>query len=156
MNCTYESTSTFELSPYGLLKKEFIEFARGHKQMDAVTPFAIVLPTDYEDIQLFSFSRAERGEPAPSYLTFPISGERAARVGRIQDLLNFIFRRDLEQEVGNESHTLQNSRFGDLFDIVYVDTPAQALSRYDCLIDADPDGAFVAKWNGTIPVLRRR
>jgi len=153
MNCTYESTSTLELSPYGLLKKEFIEFALGHKQMETKTPFAIVLPTDYEDIQLFSFARTTPGEPAPSYLTFPISGERAVRVGRIQDLLNFIFRRDLEHEVGNESHTLQNSRFGDLFDIVYADVSDEVLARYDRLVDADPDGTFARKMAGKRNVL---
>ena len=36
---------------------------------------------------------------------------------------------------GNEGHCICNSRFGDLFDIVYDDVPASAFDRYDLIVD---------------------
>ena len=148
----YSDFSTFELSEYGRLKKEFLAFARDHKQVNSTNPFAIVLPTDYEDIQLFGFARADMGHK-PTLMTFPLSDEDAARIGHVEDLLNYFYRRELDRDIGNESHTMQNSAFGDLFDIVYADAPEEALARYDRLIDADPTGTFAAAYAGKLPVL---
>ena len=148
----FSDLNTFELSEYGQLKKDFLQFARGHKQMDIHTPLAIVLPCDYEDIQLFGFSRAAVGHK-PTLMTFPVSDADATRFGHLEDLLNYFFRRDLEHEVGNESHTMQNSAFGDLFDIVYADAPEEKLAQYDRLIDADLTGSFAAKYADKLPVL---
>lgn len=148
----YRDLNTFELSEYGRLKKDFLQFARDHKQVKSHNPFAIVLPCDYEDIQLFGFSRAAVGHK-PTLMSFPVSDADAARFGHVEDLLNYFYRRDMEREVGNESHTMQNSAFGDLFDIVYADAPPETLAQYDRLIDADPKGTFAAKYAGRLPVL---
>ncbi|MBR5542505.1 MAG: hypothetical protein IKU65_00200, partial [Oscillospiraceae bacterium] len=40
LNCSYSNMETFELSEYGLAKKEFIEFMRGMKNVKAEVPFA--------------------------------------------------------------------------------------------------------------------
>lgn len=51
-NCSYLNKQTYELSPYGLVKKDFIEFARGYKTVKPHIPFAIVLPLNYKCIQI--------------------------------------------------------------------------------------------------------
>ncbi len=48
-----------------------------------------------------------------------------------------------EEIYGNEGHVLTNSRFGDLFDIIYEDTPIEGLKKYKYLIDATKEGAFI-------------
>lgn len=59
-------------------------------------------------------------------------------------------------EPGNEGHTLTNSRFGDLFDILYEDMPDSVYEKYDCLIDASPEGGFAARMGRRFKVLESR
>lgn len=153
LRTSFSDVHTFELSPYGLLKKEFIDFARSHRQVEAVTPFAIVLPTDYDCVQL-GRTLGELGSGCKSYMRIPTTPGQSDRLGRIQDVLRYIFQRDPADIRGNEGQTMQNSRFGDLFDILYADAPDSAFARYDCLIDADPDGSFAAARGGQMHVLR--
>jgi hypothetical protein len=53
-----------------------------------------------------------------------------------------------------EGHVLTNSRFGDLFDIIYEDAPEAVLKKYDSLIDATPNGRFGAKQGRRYSVLK--
>ena len=153
-NASYTDMSTFELSPYGLLKKEFIEFTREHKQVKAKTPFAIVLPPDYFSVPIGSYNIGALGALHYSYCTINISPAKAERFRRIHDLMKYIYKRLDSDIVGNEGHTLQNSRFGDLFDIIYSDAPEEAFAKYDLLIDADPDGVFALKLSDKYPVIK--
>jgi predicted signal transduction protein with EAL and GGDEF domain len=50
----------------------------------------------------------------------PLDPERIARFGHVEDVLKRIYFRS-GKLYGNEGHTLTNSRFGDLFDILYED-----------------------------------
>jgi len=150
-NASYSNMDTWELSPYGLLKKEFIEFTRKHKKMKARVPFAIVLPTDYFCIPTGSINL---GEGDLYHCNIPTPPEKADRFSKINHLIQYIFERKKEDIRGNEGHTLQNSRFGDLFDIVYADCPEEAFGKYELLIDADPDGTFARKMEGKLPVIR--
>ncbi|MBQ9739732.1 MAG: hypothetical protein IJV91_02220, partial [Kiritimatiellae bacterium] len=61
--------------------------------------------------------------------------------GHIEDVLKLIVGRS-GTEYGNEGHVMTNSRFGDLFDIIYEDAPDEVLGRSEALIDAGPDGTF--------------
>jgi len=145
MHTSYNDMETFELSDYGMVKKEFLEFARQHKNVKAKAPFAIVLPTDYDCVMLGSCNRGKIGDRAGGYMSVIPSPAQSIRFGKINDVLKFIFKRDDEAVRGNEGHTMQNSRFGDLFDIIYADAPEAAFAQYDCLVDADPDGVFALK-----------
>ena len=71
--------------------------------------------------------------------------------GHIEDVLKLAFART--EIIGNEGHTITNSRFGDIFDIVYADTNEEALSKYAYLIDATPEGSFAKKVGNKFKVL---
>lgn len=50
---------------------------------------------------------------------------------------------------GNEGHTITNSRFGDVFDIIYEDASDECLSSYEYLIDATKEGSFAKAKSGS-------
>ena len=151
LNCSYSDMKTFELSPYGLVKKDFIEFARGHKNVQAQIPFAIVLPVEYPSIQLLQDNLGVRRE---KYMTREMTPEQVEYYGKVEDVIRLFLSRNKEKDaIGNEGHVMQNTRFGDLFDIVYEDASAEALSRYAYLIDATA-GRFADENAGQYKILR--
>lgn len=153
-NASYTDMETFELSPYGLLKKEFIDFTLKHKNVKAKAPIAIVLPPDYFSVPIGSYNVGALGALHMAYCTINVTPAKAERFRKIHDLMKYIFKRTDEEIVGNEGHTLQNSRFGDLFDIIYSDCPEEAFKKYDLLIDADPDGVFTLKNGHKFPIIK--
>lgn len=153
-NASYTNMDTFELSPYGLLKKEFIDFTLNHKNVKAKAPIAIVLPPDYFNVPIGSYNIGALGALHMAYCTINVTPAKAERFRKIHDLMKFIFKRVDQDIVGNEGHTLQNSRFGDLFDIIYSDCPEEAFRQYDLLIDADPDGVFTLKNGHKFPIIK--
>ena len=149
LNSSYSNKKTFELSPYGLVKKDFIDFARNHKTIEARIPFAIVLPLNYKCVQLPEFFDPYHiGEHREDYMACDISAERRKYIGHVEDVLKLFYEKT-EEEYGNEGHVMTNSHFGDLFDIIYEDASDEVLGKYKALIDATPDGAFAkAKGDG--------
>lgn len=145
-NCSYASKKTFELSSYGLIKKDFIEFARGYKTVKPVIPFAIVLPLSFKCVQIWNVENPwEFGKRSDMYMGRPFaSKERGEYINHIEDVLKFIYARN-GKIYGNESFVMTNSRFGDLFDIIYEDASDEVLGKYEALIDATPDSTFAAK-----------
>lgn len=149
LNCSYSNMDTFELSEYGEVKKEFIHTAEELGNMNAVTPFAIVLPCAYCVLEIMDRYEDYRiGIHRDTYLASPLNPEEKAYFGHIQDVLRLIYSR-LGDACGNEGHTLTNSRFGDLFDIIYEDAGDEVFRKYDCLIDASPAGDFIKQQAGT-------
>ena len=153
-NCSYVSKKTFELSSYGLIKKNFIEFARGYKTVKPVIPFAIVLPISIKCLQIWNFEHPwEFGKRTETYMGRPFeSKERDEYINHIEDVLKLIFARN-GKTYGNESFIMTNSRFGDMFDIIYEDASDEVLGKYEAFIDASPDGTFAAKRGGDFRVL---
>ena len=140
LNCSYTDMQTFELSEYGLAKKEFIEFMRDYKKVKARVPFAIVLPLEYSCVQVaYPFTPYKMGVHRDTYMQCKLSPERRAFNGHVEDVINLIFEMH-GGPFGNESHILTNSRFGDLFDIIFEDAGEEVFAKYDGLIDASPDG----------------
>ena len=86
------------------------------------------------------------------YMQYALQGDQARRIGHIEDVLKLIFSRP-EKGYGNENHVMTNSRFGDLFDIIYEDAPEHVLKKYDALIDASMDGAFAREKGADFRVL---
>jgi len=148
LNCSYTDMETFELSPYGQVKKDFIKAAENIRDIQAVTPFAIVLPTDYvcveipEPFEVEVFANYKVGHHRDLYMRSPLSESEKEYFGHIEDVLKLIYEPSGES-YGNEGHILTNSRFGDFFDIIYSDVDESALSRYEYLIDATKDGSFL-------------
>ena len=141
LNCSYSDMNTFELSHYGQVKKDFIEFSRSHRQVEAKIPFAIVLPANYPCIRLIK-DWPEIGQWATESLKRTFTDYEYKQNGRIEDVLKLFFRRKDEDIVGNEGHTMQNTRFGDLFDIIYEDCPEEAFAKYEALIDLTDNERF--------------
>ena len=149
LNCSYNDMNTFELSEYGEVKKEFINTAEEFGTLKAVAPFAIVLPNDYAILEIVGkYEDYRLGVHRDAYMKIPLDAERKAYYGHIQDVLRLIYA-TYGESYGNEGHTLTNSRFGDMFDIIYEDAGEETFKKYACLIDATKEGNFAAKQAGT-------
>lgn len=153
LNCSYYDMNTFELSPYGIAKKEFIEQARTLRGIKLFAPFAIVLPTSFACLQIGDFDPI--GVHRKEYMGLSLTPAERAFIGHIEDVLKLIYMRAVPA-YGNESHILTNSRFGDLFDIVYEDAPNEALSKYEYLIDPTEDARIVQALGKEYRVLESR
>ena len=154
LNCSYlEMHGDFPLSPYGEVKKELIQFARAHRNAKARIPFAVVLPKEIPFVQLTD-GYCPNGERRKTLLRRELSPSETEAYGLLEEVLKLLFERAREDIHGNEGHVLQNSRFGDLFDLVYEDAPTEALKQYDLLIDPSRDGHIAAKFGGEIQTVR--
>ena len=142
LNCSYSDMTDFTLSEYGELKKDFIAFARRMKGIKAKIPFAIVLPKEYACIELLeSPIPSAIGNHRGQYMRCVLNDEEKKFYGHVEDVIKLVFNQT--EPIGNEGHVITNSRLPDLFDIVYEDTPASALDKYEYLIDASADGGFI-------------
>ena len=152
LNCSYTDMQTFDLSEYGLLKKDFIDRALDLQNVQPVVPFAIVLPKEYECVFVPNpFEVHEFGVHNDKYMDVALTPEEKDFFGHIEDVLKLFFARN-GKTYGNESHVLTNSRFGDVADIIYEDAAPETFARYKYLIDASPDGRF-AKANPSYKVV---
>lgn len=145
LNFSFAETTDFTLSPYGTIKKEFIDDALKFGKMKTVVPIAVVLPT-WLKILMFPGSTmcSEIGHREKGLLGFPaplFTPEDKERYGRIDDLVRILYK-NRDKVYGNEGHSLTNSRYGDVFDLIYADAPSDVLDSYEYLIDADPASAF--------------
>lgn len=150
LNCSYTDMSTYALSPYGHVKKDFIRVAETLRGMQAITPFAIVLPKDYvcieipEPFETKAYADYKLGNHRDVYMRSPLNASEKTYFGHIEDVLKLIYE-PFGERYGNEGHTLTNSRFGDFFDIIYADADDSVFDHYDYLIDATKDGTFMKK-----------
>ncbi len=149
LNCSYSDMQEFTLSSYGETKKTFINSALDLQGVQAKVPFAIVLPKRYSCIELPDiFTAYEIGNHSKTYLDSPLSDADQKYYGHLEDVLKLFFARSTADIVGNEGHVITNSRFGDLFDIIYEDASDDALKKYDYLIDATAEGTFAKAKSG--------
>ncbi len=155
LNCSYTDMEEFSLSDYGKVKKDFINTAYGLRGIRAVIPFAIVLPQNYSTVDIpDAFNPYTLGVHRATYLDLPLTDAQKDYIGHIEDVIKLFFARS-EPIYGNEGHTLTNSRFGDIVDIIYDDAPDAALRQYEYLIDATPESAFAkAKAGSGLEILK--
>ncbi|MBE6590971.1 MAG: hypothetical protein E7646_02935 [Ruminococcaceae bacterium] len=152
LNCSYSDMNTFELSDYGIIKKDFINNARRFKGIRARVPFALVLPKRYAFCQLNHLLSRSMGEKREKLAGNLLNEGDKECFAHIEDVLMLFFSYAEHPQWDSEDHVLTNSRFGDVVDILYEDAPHEALSRYDYLIDATLNGDF-AKANTAYRVL---
>lgn len=150
LNCSYYDMQEFTLSPYGKTKLDFINEAVKLRGMRAEAPFALVLPKEYSTVEV-------RGAiifpNAPfTYMNYELEGAKKEYIKHVRDVIDLVFEKTGEK-FGNEGHVIKNSRFGDLFDIIFEDTNEDAMKKYACLIDASPDGDFAKKSGDKFRVL---
>lgn len=149
LNCSYADMHTFELSDYGIVKKNFINKALEFRGMKAQIPLAIVLPKRYACVQISrEILNTPIGTHRSVYLESPLNIEEQAYFGHIEDLIKLFFAYNERFGKDNEDHVMTNTRFGDVFDIIYEDAPDEALGQYEYLIDATKDGDFASEKAG--------
>lgn len=153
LNCSYMDMNDFTLSDYGRVKKDFINTALDFRGIRSKSPFAIVLPTDFACFEIFNVEEdCKIGVHRDTYMECKLSDSEKKYYGHIEDVIKLIYNRS--SIIGNEGHTITNSQFGDIFDIVYADTNEEALSKYEYLIDATPTNEFARKTGGKFKVLK--
>ncbi len=143
LNCSYNDMNTFELSEYGIVKKNFINNALNFRGMEAKVPFALVIPNRYACYEINrQILNLPLGEHRGTYVESPLNAEDTEYFGHIEDLTKLFFAYNERVAGDNEDHVMTNTRFGDVVDIIYEDASDEALSRYEYLIDASKDGDF--------------
>lgn len=145
LNCSYTEMDNFTLSEYGIVKKDFINTALTLQGIKAKVPFAIVLPTKYEALEIpdsINYLKEKFNVYRDYYLEYKLTPEEKEYFGHIENLLKYIFDRE-EDRYGNERHVITNSRFGDVFDIIYQDESYETFKNYKYLIDATKDDEFI-------------
>lgn len=153
LNCSYTDMKEFTLSEYGEVKKEFINTAEELGTIKTVTPFAVVLPKDYEILEIVTkYDSYKVGDHREKYMGIPLDDGRKAYYGHVVDVLLSVFG-TYGESYGNESHTLCNSRFGDMFDIIYEDAGEETFKKYAYLIDATKEGSFAKNYAGSNVIL---
>jgi hypothetical protein len=147
--CSYYDTKDYALTPYGEVKKRFIADTQRMGKVRAVTPFALVLPTDCPCIETTDRLLTHRiGDRRGKYMrNIALSPAETEYYGHIDNLYTLLFNRT-EDTYGNESHALTNGLFGDVFDVIYADAPDTVLSKYEYLIDATAEGKFIKAQKG--------
>lgn len=126
---TFYDWKDFEITPYGAVKKEFLDFVSACPELgEPYTPFAIVLPKELTVYNLGAYSGLNtdyfygNGTQEENIHNVLRSIYWSAADGKNIDL------RDME------ACAMTTSEFGDLFDIVYEDYP-QICDRYIYAID---------------------
>lgn len=144
LNCSYNDMNEWTLSPYGQVKKDFINTALDLQGVQAKIPFAIVLPKDYYCLEIQNPVRVkEYGIRNNVFMLCKLTPAEIEYYTHIEDLLTLFFERKGEA-YGTEGHSMTNSRFGDIVDVIYEDAPDAVLSSYEYLIDATKAGNFAA------------
>lgn len=138
---TFYDWNDYELSPYGIIKYDFLNFTRKYRDIgEIITPIAIVLP---KDLPLLDGVRKKED----SFASFHIYGSDADIMANIRSVVSALLS-DSSYMIGNESHAMINSRIPDAIDIVHSD--CAGLDKYDYLIDLSYDSKFAEKYNGKI------
>ena len=143
---TFHNWHDYPLTPYGAIKKDFINFAAASPRREPFVPFAIVLPCECAVIDLFHI----RSPDTDVYLNRTLAPADRALFGHVRSVLRLAFAA-AGPGLGNEAHILTNNSFADCFDVLDEDAGAAAWANYSCLIDASPDGRLARSSIGNQP-----
>ena len=131
---TFYDWKDFELSPYGQVKKDFLDFVDRYPDIgEPVVPVAIVLPKDMPVLDM---------ELSPNtYLGYPVEGQFAKNLADAVDALKHLFV-DSAPMCGTETTNLRNGLTPDAIDIIHEDCPT--VGEYPILIDCTGNPEFAA------------
>ncbi|MBP3919000.1 MAG: hypothetical protein J6I50_07515 [Clostridia bacterium] len=131
---TFYDWKDFELSPYGQVKKDFLDFTDRYPDIgEPITPAAIVLPKEMPVIDI--------GLSKETYLGYPVEGAFQKKLACAVDAIHAIFT-DGAPMLGTEPASLRNTYTPDAVDIITED--AANVDAYPILIDATGNPAFAA------------
>ena len=123
---TFYDWTNFELTPYGLIKREFIDFTHRYPDIGApVTPAVAVLPDDLPVLEIGAFDKE-------TYLGYPVEGTLRARLVEARRGLTALFR-ESGKMLGDERTSLINGHLPDGIDI--VNESFLKAENYDLIVD---------------------
>ncbi|MBE6886283.1 MAG: hypothetical protein E7486_04960 [Ruminococcaceae bacterium] len=131
---TFYDWENFVLSPYGQVKKDFLDFVDRYPELGApVVPVAVVLPKEMKVLDMAL---------APDrYLRYPVEeGRFGEALAKTSEALNYLFV-ESSPMLGTETINLLNYLTPDAVDIIHEDSPT--VGEYPILVDctANPDFA---------------
>ncbi len=136
---TFLDWQNCEVSPYGQVKLDFLNFAETYPDRGRqLTPVAVVLPSDMTVIDGLPASEDRFGYPLPA--------AEGDALRKIREGIACIFANPTPM-CGTEAHALINSDLPDAFDLIHADAPT--LGDYDYLVDLS-GGQIPAVWRDRI------
>lgn len=129
----------FELTPYGKVKKEFMDFTRKYTDIgDKLAPMAVVLPKDYLVL--------DRWYEDNLYCGFEVNDPTVAKVKQgLREIFTKVY-----PMLGTEIMSLRNSEIPDAIDILNEDE--EDLAKYDYLVDLTNDPDFNKRYNNVCQI----
>ena len=127
---TFYDWNNFELTPYGQVKKDFIDFAEKYKNIGKpITPIAAVIPKE-----IISLDNIDADD---NYLSFSFDGELKRKLDVMRKGLRRLFA--FGETFGNENGCLVNSLIPDAIDIVNEDVYDESRYAYAVNLTGDED-----------------
>ena len=131
---TFYDWNDFELTPYGKVKKDFIDFAEKYKNIGRpVTPIAAVIPKEIISLDYI--------DTDDNYLSFSVDGELKRKLEIMRKGLCRLFA--FGETFGNENGCLVNRLLTDAIDIVNEDVYDE--SRYAYAVNLTGNADFEKK-----------
>ena len=142
---TFIDWEHFELSEYGKVKLDFLEFTRKYTDVgEKITPAAVVLP---EDLEVLDDIRDHY-----SYMTYKVDIPLRCKLERIKDGVRRVFSDPIEF-AGSEYKTLINSNMPDAVDMLNAgECKEPSISSYRYLIDLTGDPEFSARHKNCVKI----
>lgn len=132
-NTTFYDWNDFELTPYGKVKKEFIDFTREYDVGKPITPVAAVLPTDFPFIQGIHSTD-------DFYLNMPVYKNVSNTLRTIRKGICTLFSNAYQMQgneyktrCGKDCYILINSPLPDAIDIIHKDS--RTINDYALTVD---------------------
>lgn len=137
---TFYDWKDFELSPYGIVKRDFIRFTEKYSDIGKpVTPVAVVLPKELPVLEVHVFE----GE----YLSYPVPDAFKPTLDAARNGLREIFT-ETGAMLGTETTNLLNHHLPDALDIVNADV--LNADAYEYLVDLTGSTEFAQKHSDKI------
>ena len=129
MSNTFYDWESFELSPYGQIKKDVADLSGELTNVKPYAPVAIVIPEEYRYLVI--------RDDGVSYPNDIVAGE-------YDDLIKRIHRLYYDGSVlGDEDKIFTTGRYGSIFDIIYENSYNHPEEEYELLVDFS--GRFAAQ-----------
>ena len=141
---TFYDWKNFELTPYGQVKKDFLDFVDKYNEIGKpVVPVAVVLPKDMYVVDMTLST--------DTYLSRPVKeGPFSNVLSNIVETFKYIFV-DSDVMVGSETENLRNYKTPDAVDIIHEDS--LTLNEYPILIDCTGNPEFAQMYKDKIVAL---
>ena len=134
---TFVDWENFELSEYGRVKKEFLEFVRKYQNVGRkLAPIALVLP---KELDIYNV------EERQTFCTYPLNPEKQQKLDWIREQVAKVFAAPLDDMQGTEVRNLINSHMPDAVALVHEDSAG--LEKYSYLVDMTPAGRVKEKYS---------